>query len=90
MVAGNNKEVFRIGKVAEMIGRSDQTIRDWEETGIIPKPIVQSAHRYYTQSQVIMLRELADVISLLRSTSRKDLDSVVAVKSAEIHSKWSN
>lgn len=88
LVAGNKVEVFRIGRVGEIIGRTDQTIRDWEASGLIPKPSVESAHRYYTKKQVQMLKELADLITLLRSEGRKDLDEVVSVKSSEIHNNW--
>lgn len=90
LVAGKKQEVFRIGKVAEMIGRTDQTIRDWEASDIIPKPTVQSAHRYYTKNQVKLMGELADLIDLMRKTDRKDLDSVVAGKSEELHQRWTN
>jgi len=87
-IGGKEVEVVRIGKVAASIGRSDQTIRDWELGGIIPEPSIIGSHRYYTLKQVALLKELADLIDFMRATNRKELGAVIKVKSAEIFINW--
>lgn len=91
-VNGVMVEVFRISAVGGMIGRSDQTIRDWEDEGIIPPPTVVSAHRYYTRNQIKLMRELADLISVIRVKGFKleVLQTAMNSKSSDIHSKWNN
>lgn len=87
-VNGKTVEVFRIGEVGAMIGRSDQTIRDWEAQEIIPKPTVKSPHRYYTKVQVSLMKGLADLIDVVRHDGNEVLSAAIATKSAEIHKKW--
>lgn len=87
-VNGKKVEVFRITEAGTMIGRCDQTLRDWEAKGIIPKPTVQSAHRYYTKFQVTLLKELADLIDVVRYEGELIVQTAIKNKSIEIHSKW--
>lgn len=83
-------EVFRITAAGKMIGRSDQTIRDWEDEGIIPPPTVVSAHRFYTRNQIELMKELADLINLVRYQGLEVLQTAMDSKSSDIHSKWNN
>lgn len=55
---GHEVRVFRIGAVASMIGASTGFIRKMEAMGVIPIPTVESAHRFYTEAQVSLLRDL--------------------------------
>jgi len=80
-IDGVKVQVFRIGAVAKKIGKSVETIRKWESTGIIPLPLpvdrdVSATHRYYTQHQVDLLAKLsaeADKYRYARGTSiRRD------------------
>lgn len=87
---GATIEVFRITAVAEMIGRSDQTIRGWEADGVIPKPLIESAHRYYTKKQIMLMRELAEIIDLVRYDGRELLNLAIKSKSEEIHKQWAD
>lgn len=87
-VGGTAVEAFRIGKAAEIIGRSVQSIRKWEQLGIIPSPVVPSSHRYYTAYQVMLMKELADIIDLARHERGGLLQAAIETKSAEIKSKW--
>lgn len=57
-IDGVRREVFRIGAVAALIGRDEQTIRLWESRGVIPKPSAPGIHRYYTEHQVSLLKGL--------------------------------
>lgn len=87
LVCGVHTRVFRIGVVAQMIGRGEQVIRIWERKGIIPKPTIAGVHRYYTLKQVELLKELADAINAVRY-KRVLMKSTILEKSAEIYSQW--
>lgn len=87
-VGGKLVRVYRLGEVAGMIGRSQQTIRKWEAEGYIPKPSVKSAHRFYTDNQVKLMSELADLIEVTWKGSREVFSTVVATKRAEISANW--
>lgn len=83
-------EVFRITAVSQMIGRSDQTIRGWESEGVIPKPLIDSKHRYYTKKQIMLMRELAELIDLVRYEGRELLKTAIQTKSVDIHKQWAD
>lgn len=86
-VNGNSVEVFRIGAASEMVGRSEQMIRIWERDGKIPRPTVKSKHRYYTMSQVKLMREFSELMDQIRyDQTIRNLG--IEKKSAEIHALW--
>lgn len=86
-IKGKQVEVFRIGKVGEMIGRDEQTIRSWERKGYIPKPIVKSTHRFYTMNQVALLREFGDRSASIRwDRTVRSVD--IPAKIADIKARW--
>ena len=87
-VGGKLVRVYRLGEVAKMIGRSQQTVRKWEAEGYIPKPSITSAHRFYTDHQVKLLSELADLIEVTWKGNREVFTTVVAAKRAEISANW--
>lgn len=62
VINGVQREVFRIGSVAQIIGRDEQTIRLWEDRGVIPKPTAPGKHRYYTSHQISLLQMLCGVL----------------------------
>jgi phosphopentomutase len=74
-------EVFKIGKVADMIGRSAQTIRMWEAREQIPKPIFDEPQRAYTYPQIELMKGLAKAID-----EGFDLDAVIA----DLWDRWSD
>ena len=86
--AGNvEKTVYRIGHVAEQIGRDEQVIRIWERRGWIPKPTVSSSHRYYTVHQIELLRQFAAQIDQVRY--KAGVRRVAILKaSMEVHALW--
>jgi hypothetical protein len=80
-------EVFRIGQVAKACNRTEQVIRMWEREGKIPKPIIPGGHRYYTQNQLNMLVEFAELMDEVRYDP--SVRSVaVDKKSAELAANW--
>lgn len=89
LVKGAMVDVMRIGDASEYVGRNAGTIRMWEETKVIPLPSVSNAkHRYYTHSQVKLMRELAELIDMLRYTDKEALPLAITKKSSEIHLLW--
>lgn len=87
LIGGRHLEVFRIGKVAEMIGRDEQTIRLWEFNGYIPSPVVKSIHRFYTLNQVGLMREFGELSTSLR-WQRKAREVAIPIKVEEIKARW--
>lgn len=58
-VAGEEKEFFTIGALAEALGRRPQTLRAWEREGILPRatfrlpsPDPRGVRRLYSREQV--------------------------------------
>lgn len=88
-INGIQVEVFRIGDACKMIGREEQTIRGWEEKGVIPRPSVEGVHRNYTKNQIVLMRELAQLIDQLRY-DKDALQDAITSKSQEIHQLWEN
>lgn len=83
----SERTVYRIGHVAEQIGRDEQVIRIWERKGWIPKPTVSSSHRYYTVHQIGLLRQFAASIDQVRyKTSVRKVAILKA--SMEVHALW--
>jgi hypothetical protein len=87
LIKSQHVEVFRIGTVAEMIGRDEQTIRSWERKGYIPKPIVKSAHRFYTTKQVALMQEFGEISTAVR-WKRKLSAIALPKKIKEIKALW--
>lgn len=65
-VNGNLAQVFRISDTAEMAGCSVEFIRKYEQAGVIPRTSVQSAQRYYTSSQVRLIKDFFLVMQELK------------------------
>lgn len=86
-IKGKVTQVFRIGAVAQMIGRDEQSIRSWEAKGYIPKPTIKSTHRYYTPNQIKLMSEWAELSGLLR-WDPKVREEALPKKSAEIKALW--
>lgn len=74
-------EVFKIGKVAEMIGRSAQTIRLWESKKSIPTPTFDEPQRIYTYHQIELMKGLAKAIN-----EKFDLGEVIN----DIWNRWND
>lgn len=44
---------FKAGEAADFIGVSLQTLRNWQERGVlIPDKVLESGHRLYSESQL--------------------------------------
>lgn len=72
-VNGANVQVFRIHGAASMIGCSIEFIRKYELAGVIPKSIFPSTQRYYTQSQINLMKDFYEAMSLLSYSKDQEL-----------------
>lgn len=61
-INGEEIELFYIERLATELGRTPQTIRKWEVSGILPKPIFKDkqGRRLYTQEQINAIVECAE------------------------------
>jgi len=63
-VDGHVVEVFKIGEVAKLLGKSPQTIRNWETRNLIPAPIFDEPQRLYTEHQISLLHKIRRAVGL--------------------------
>jgi len=81
---------WRIGKVADYLGRYTKTLRVWESAGLIPAPTVRFDHRrVYTEEQVSLIAALSRFLKKNRyvthkSNYQKKLDRIVQ----KIQEEW--
>lgn len=86
MVNGNEVELFYINTLAYRLGRSSQTIRKWEISGVIPKAMFRdsSGRRMYSEAEIAIIERIAEETNIkqglsiahtqFRSKVRKELD----------------
>ena len=44
---------YSIGEFAKLIGKTEQTLRNWDKKGILkPHHVTRAGHRYYSQEQL--------------------------------------
>lgn len=49
----SNEKFYKAGEAADFIGVSLQTLRNWQERGVlIPDKVLESGHRLYSESQL--------------------------------------
>lgn len=74
--SGKKIVLYPIGKLAEELGRSVATIRQWELSGMIPKACFFTDDvwhaRLYSAEQIVLLRETAEEIGLRTRGGRHD------------------
>lgn len=59
---GEEIELFYIGTLAAALGRTPNTIRKWEISGVIPDPLFKDAHghRLYSKEQIDAIVKCAE------------------------------
>ncbi|WP_061995857.1 IS607 family transposase [Clostridium sp. ATCC 25772] len=73
---------YSIGKFSKLIGRTTQTLRDWDKKGVLkPQHVAPSGYRYYSQEQLnhflgIKGIETKKVIGYCRVSSHKQKDDL--------------
>lgn len=66
MINGHRIEVFRISKMCSVIGKDEQTVRNWERSEVIPKHSIKGAHRRYTMHQIMLVKTMSDLLTECR------------------------
>lgn len=68
---GEELELFYIERLANELGRTPQTIRKWEVSGILPKPLFRDkqGRRLYTLEQINTIVECAEQSNLRQGYS---------------------
>jgi DNA-binding transcriptional MerR regulator len=76
--------------VARVCNRTEQVIRLWEREQRIPKPSVKGGHRYYTQHQIDMLVEFAELMDEVRymRSDPETRDAALKAKTAQMFANW--
>lgn len=80
---------YTIGQLAKLLGRKSQSIRGWEQRGVIPPPTHRTrgtgpaAKRLYTQRQVMGMLAIAADENIIEN-QRKSLESF----SRRVHELW--
>ncbi len=64
-------EVFRISKASELVGRSIQTLRQWEAAGVIPYSVFDEGHRLYTKKQIALMKRVVTLYNKYRHNTKR-------------------
>lgn len=72
-VHGVIQQVYRISEAAELIGCSIEFLRKYEGEGVIPITLVDSPQRYYTGSQIKLMKAFFNLMSELKYNKDADL-----------------
>jgi len=61
-IKGREVKLHYINRLAEELGRTTQTIRKWEISGILPKPIFRdkAGNRMYSEEQIKVIVDCAE------------------------------
>lgn len=88
-ISGKLREVFRISEAAEQAGCSVEFIRKYELLKVIPKPLVPSTQRYYTQKQVALIKDFFDVMAQLKHNKDPGLKALALQQQTQVfQSNW--
>lgn len=76
----NTVKYYSIGETAEILGKTEQTLRNWHKSGkLVPERVDEkTGYRYYSQAQIdTYLNKARLVIGYCRAQSKEDLSSQV-------------
>ena len=89
---GEEIELFYIERLASELGRTPQTIRKWEVSGILPKPIFRDkqGRRLYTQEQIDTIVACAEQSNVRQgySVANTNFSNRVFKAFAELNNKY--
>ena len=92
VINGEEVNLFYIDRLASELGRTPQTIRKWEVSGILPKPIFRDklGRRLYSQEQIDAIVECAEKSNVRQGYSVANTNFSVRVHKAldEINKKY--
>jgi hypothetical protein len=73
-IVSDGTEYYYIRSLAAALNRTPKTIREWEQSGVIPRSFIindgsrHGQRRLYTREQILLLRELAGECGILGNT----------------------
>ena len=92
VIKGEEIELFYIDSLASELGRTPQTVRKWEVSGILPKPIFKDKHgrRLYSREQINAIVDCAEKSNVRIGYSIANTNFSVRVHKAltEINNKY--
>ena len=92
VINGEEIELFYVDRLASELGRTPQTIRKWEVSGILPKPIFRDKNnrRLYSQEQIDTIVDCAEQSNVRQGYSVANTNFSVRVFKAlqEINQKY--
>ena len=92
VINGEELELFYVDRLASELGRTPQTIRKWEVSGILPKPIFKDKNnrRLYSQEQIDAIVECAEKSNVRQGYSVANTNFSVRVFKAlnEINNRY--
>jgi DNA-binding transcriptional MerR regulator len=53
-----DKQVYRVHQFAKLVGRSPETVRDWDNSGRLPAQRTETNERFYTPHDVDRANDL--------------------------------
>lgn len=93
-INGLEVELFYIDKLASELGRTPQTIRKWEVSGILPKPIFKdkNGRRLYSEDQINAIVQCAEQsnVRIGYSIANTNFSPRVFKALEEVNSKYIN
>lgn len=78
--------VLTLGKLAEYVDKSSQTLREWESIGLIPRSVDSNGYRVYRQDQADLIKVLSDAMTEARYN--RAVQWKVEQAKAELWEKW--
>lgn len=91
-INGEEIELFYVDRLASELGRTPQTIRKWEVSGILPKPIFKDKNnrRLYSQEQIDAIVDCAEQSNVRQGYSVANTNFSVRVFKAlhEINNRY--
>ena len=92
VINGEEVNLFYIDRLASELGRTPQTIRKWEVSGILPKPIFRDklGRRLYSLEQIDTIVECAEKSNVRQGYSVANTNFSIRVHNAlnELNKKY--
>lgn len=89
---GVTVELFPISELAEYLGRTTQTVRKWELSGVLPNSLFRDkrGYRLYTREQIMLIGKVAEESKLMtgRQYSKIKFSKLVKEGLAKLNLKY--
>ena len=89
---GVQVELFPIGELADYLGRTTQTVRKWELSGVLPNALFRNkrGYRLYTREQIMLIGKTAEETQLMtgRQYSKIKFSKLVKERLAKLNLKY--